>query len=101
MEVMEHNITQDDSLFTTRVPVALILDWDEGLPPQVLDVGSRGGFDMIVCVLLRLCGPRARLSILFFQHGGCHLQHLIVSRTRQHTLGLARALSQVYDIRRI
>lgn len=48
MEVMEHNITQNDSLFTTRVPVALILDWDEGLPPQVLDVGSRGGFDMIV-----------------------------------------------------
>ncbi|KAH8103850.1 putative methyltransferase-domain-containing protein [Cristinia sonorae] len=48
MPLLEHNIAQNAHLFTSpsMQPRAIVLDWDENIPPEVSAV--KGGFDFII-----------------------------------------------------
>lgn len=68
MELMNHNISQNMSLFPVCPPEALPLDWDEDLPTEVVEIG---GFDLIVFVRFLLYLDHLRLTsfICSSQHG--------------------------------
>ncbi|KAI0312908.1 putative methyltransferase-domain-containing protein [Amylostereum chailletii] len=48
IELMDHNIHANETLYPTHAPVAMTLDWDEDLPADVQQVGMNEGLDVII-----------------------------------------------------